>query len=442
MIALMEAERKNLLLAGVCLGDVTLALAAVADELPPYAVGLNVEKLLEGCDDREAVSAELEAYLPKGEDAGALPPELLRTILDRAVGRGKFLSAIRCLGMLGEREAYVDRCLDKARKSVGGGRMEDAARAFVVAASLDIPDGIPPFQYTGPELHDACRATPENCVTRMEEDNAILRAFKYLLPSEKVHEAIAELSSDDRKGLLYFVARERDPRISDFLTAFEQARSDLGEMEERGMEPLRSRAENIEAVVREFADSLGGVSTCGKEERESLDRIRRSAGGLTKELAGLGDLVRDRQFRRLTRRLEQLVESREEMEQASKKLAAGGGASGSVFDPVLRLIGEIDKDKVLDEIKDIEERWLSGQVTMLGRKVHSHEHWQYLRELAFKYPVSPLVCCIAKINDRWMVVPVWESPVATVLRSAPRGEARAENKPTGGEPAARLDQDF
>jgi len=42
--------------------------------------------------------------------------------------------------------------------------------------------------------------------------------------------------------------------------------------------------------------------------------------------------------------------------------------------------------------------------------------------------VSPLVCCIARINDRWMVVPVWESAVYTILRAGPNGKAKTVNQ--------------
>ena len=111
---MMEEERKNLLVAGVCLGDITLALAGVAGVLPPYAAGLDTAQLLAGCDDRDAVAAQVEQEMLAGPAAGRLPPGLMRTVLDRAINLGKFLSAIRCLEMLGERDAYVGRCLDKA----------------------------------------------------------------------------------------------------------------------------------------------------------------------------------------------------------------------------------------------------------------------------------------------------------------------------------------
>lgn len=429
----MEEERKHLLLAGICLGDITLALAATADVLPPYAAGLDAEGLLAGCGDADAVRERIEKELPAEPEAGTLPPEVLRTVLDRAVAGGKFLSAIRCLEMLGERDSYVERHLDKARKMIREDKAEDAARALVVAANLDLPDGIPAFQYTGPGLHDACTATPENCITRMERENAVLRALKYLLPSDRVHQVVSDLSTEERERLLGFVARERDPRISDFMAGFEKAHNDLADAKEHAMAELTSRAGKVEEAVGKFAGSLGAVSAGNREQKEVIERLRRNAGGLKKELGGLGDLVRDRQFRRLMRRLEQFVESREEIEQAAKTL--GGGASGSVFDPMLNLIREIGGENILEQVKGIEERLLSGQVTMLGRSVHSHEHWQYLRELAFKYPVSPLVCCVAKINDRWMAVPVWESPVAQILRTGLDGIA-------AGEPAAPPDEDF
>ena len=429
----MEEERKNLLLAGICLGDITLALAATAGRLPLYAAGLDAERLLAGCGDVDAVRERIEKELPAEPEAGTLPPEMLRTVLERAVTAGKFLSAIRCLEMLGERDSYVERHLDKTRKMMREGKAEDAARALTVAANLDLPDGIPAFQYTGPGLHDACTTTPENCITRMERKNAVLRALKYLLPSDRVHQVVSDLSAGERERLLGFVARERDPRLSDFMAGFEKARTDLADTEEHAMADLKLRAGKVEEAVREFVDSLGRVSAQTTEQKEVLERLRRTAGGLIKELGDLGDLVRDRQFRRLTRRLEQFVESREEIEQAAKTL--GGGALGSAFDPILDLIREIGGENVLEQVKGIEERLLSAQITMLGRSVHSHEHWQYLRELAFKHPVSPLVCCVVKINDRWMVVPVWESPVAEILRTGSDGSA-------AGEPAATPDEDF
>jgi hypothetical protein len=276
----------------------------------------------------------------------------------------------------------------------------------------------------------------------MEHDNAVGRALKYLLPSERVHKAVSDLSPGEREELLGFVARERDPRISDFLTAFEKAHADLADAEGHAMADLMARAGKVEDTVRRFADSLGAVPASGSEQREALDRLRRTATGLKKELAGLGDLVGDRQLRRLMRRLEQLVESREEIEDASKALPGGGEAAESVLDPALDLIGEIVGEHVLEEIAGIEERLLAAQATMLGRSVHSHEHWQYLRELAFKYPVSPLVCCVSRINDRWMVVPVWNSPVAQVLRSGSAGSAAGAGGIDAGEAAVSQDEDF
>ncbi|MFZ1946343.1 MAG: hypothetical protein WAW06_02240, partial [bacterium] len=71
---------------------------------------------------------------------------------------------------------------------------------------------------------------------------------------------------------------------------------------------------------------------------------------------------------------------------------------------------------ILETVDALEEKIVATQVTMLGRAVHSQEHWQYLRELAFKYPVSAIMCCVRRINAKWMVVPAWDSEVAAILR--------------------------
>jgi hypothetical protein len=439
----MEEERKNLLVAGVCLGDITLALAGVAGVLPPYAAGLDTAQLLAGCDDRDAVAAQVEQEMLAGPAAGSLPPGLMRTVLDRAINLGKFLSAIRCLEMLGERDAYVGRCLDKAVRLAREGKMEEAARALVVAANIDLPDGSPAFQYTGPELHDACTSAPEKCITRMERENAVLRALKYLLPSDRVHQVVSDLAPVERERLLASTARERDPGMSDFMTAFEQAHLDLAEAQEREQKDIVSIAEGVEERVASFAASLGKISPRDDRQRESLQRLGRIAAGLAKELVGLRDLVLDRQFRRLTSQLEQLVESREEIEKAAEALGGTGDAPASAVGAMLALIGEIVDKKVTDRVKQLEARYLSALVTLLGRRSYAYEHEHLvlvdvaLRELAFKYPVSPLVCCVAKVNDRYMVVPVWESPVAEILRG---GTASVEAAPS--KPAGDPDEDF
>jgi hypothetical protein len=413
----MDEQRKNLLTAGICLGDITLAMAAVAGSLPLYVAGLDTGRLLAGCSDVDAVRQEIDSELAGEPSAGTLPPGILRTLADRAILSGRFLSAIRCLEMLGEKDAYIERRLEEARKQAADGKMPEAARALVAASNLDLADGIPAFQYAGPDLHDACIRDPGNCITRVERENAVLRAFKYLLPNERVHQVVSDLPSNAREDLLAHVVLERDPEFRIFLASFEKAQRDLEEAREKALAELVVLVKRVEGEVRKFADALGKISVDGEQQKETVDRARLTTLGLSRELVGLETLVRDQQFHRLARRLEQLLESREQMDEASGILGTRGGASENIFTPLLALIAEMTDRKILDEVQTIEDRLLSAQVTMLGRKVHSHEHWQYLRELAFKYPASPLMCCLSKINDRWMVVPMWESPVAEILRS-------------------------
>jgi hypothetical protein len=425
----MDDERKNLLAAGVCLGDIALVAAAFAGSVPSYVADMDVDRLLAGCRDVDAVRAEIERALSEHGDT-TVPPRILKNTVERAIAARKFLSAIRCLDMLGEKETYVERYLQEARRKVGEGKIPDCARALVVAANLDLPDGIPAFQYAGPDLHEACTSAPENCVTRMERENAILRALKYLLGSDKVHETASGFPAREREDILGYVALARDPDMPDFLASFEKAHHDLIDVRTHAQTDLAAMMKRVEGAVRGFAGSIGKFSVQGAEQMEALDRLRLTTAGLTRELVGLDELVLDRQFHRLARRLEQLLESQGQLEEMAEAPGIKGGPSGAAFDPLIKLIAEIKEKDIPGQVNAVEERLLSVQVTMLGRTVHSHEHWQYLRELAFKYPASPLVCCVSKINDRWMVVPVWESPVAEVLRNHPAGAGRVGSSST------------
>jgi hypothetical protein len=425
----MDEERKKLLIAGVCLGDISLVTAAAGNVLLPYAAELDVDRLLARCGDVEDVRRQVEEGM-EGHTGKSLPPRIVQATLDRAVQAGKFLSAVRCLNLLGEKDAYVDRCLAEAQRKASDGRFEEAAHSLAIAAALDHPDGLPAFQYTGPDLHAACQADPANCVTAMEAESAVLRAFKYLLPSERVHEVVAGFTHATREDLLGRVILERDPAVADFLAAFEKAHRNLVDADEHALADLASVVKKVEAGVRRFTDSLGKVSAADEAGKAALDRLRLTTAGLSREMVDLEALVRDRQFRRLVRRLEQLGESRAQLEETADILGMKGGSPGNVFDDVLGLIAELEERNILEEVKAVEERLLSVQATMLDRKVHSHEHWQYLRELAFKYPASPLVCCLRKINDVWMVVPVWDSPVARILRDRLAGAEASRSSST------------
>ena len=417
LVLQMDDRRKSLLTAGICLGDITLAMASVASTPPAYVDGLDVDRLLADCSDVDAVRQSIDRDMAVQEAGATLPPAILKTIADRAVASGRFLSAIRCLEMLGEKDAYIERCLQEAGRKAAEGMMPEAARGLVAASNLDLADGFPAFQYAGPGLHEACPSDPSNCITRVARENAVLRAFKYLLPNDRVHQVVSDMPPDVREKLLAHVVLERDPHIRDFLESFAKAHRDLEETRTHSLADLSALVGRVEGEVRRFTASLGKVSTGDDRQKEAVDRVRLTTVGLSRELVDLETLVREWQFRRLARRLEQLLESRQLMEEASGALAGWSGSSGNLFEPVLSLIAEITEKQVLDEIKAVEERLLAVQVTMLGRSAHSHEHWQYLRELAFKYPAAPLMCCLSKINDQWMVVPVWESPLADVLRN-------------------------
>ncbi len=421
-------EKKTVVVAGVYLGDIAITLAGLSVELPPYVKDLDFAQLLEGADDLDAIKAKVDEALgemggeggsAKGEEGrgrgrGEPPRGLVQAVLERAIQKGKFLSAGRCLDMLGEREAYVEKYLSKGLAGVGKGEGREAARALVIAANLDHKDGIPLFQYSGPALHESCTSSTGSCVTRIEEEHAVLKAFKYLIESEKVYSAIAELSPEERRDLLPHVVRERDPDAEEFFKRLEEAHTELGKIEQDDLKKLKATVADITRQVGEFAGSAGRLKPQGDEARAVLDRAVRTAAGLAKEFADAGALVDGWQFRRLERRLEQLLESGDDIKQARKALGEGGGAETALAGTD-ELIARLKQEDILKRVDEIEKQLIATQVTILGRSVHSQEHWQYLRELSFKYPSSPLVCCLRHINDRWMVVPVWDAPVTRLL---------------------------
>jgi hypothetical protein len=422
-------EKKTIVVAGVHLGDIAIALAGLKDELPPYVKGLDFSLLLEGAQGLDAIEAVVDKAMgEKGEkgrgdesqgDAvktggrAQAPRELIQAVLDRALQMGKFLSAGRCLDMLGERDAYVEKFLSKGMAAARKGDGAEAAGALVTAANLDHRDGIPMFQYSGPALHKMCAGSTDSCVTRLEEENAVLKAFKYLLESEKVYEALAELAPDERRSLLPFVVKERDPETDEFMKRLEEANQELGKIEQEDLASLKATVAEIIRQVGEFSGSAGRMMPRSEEAKTVLDRTVRAAASLAKEFSDAEGLVDAWQFRRLERRLEQLIESSDDIEQARKVL--GGGGAEDVLAATAGLISRLKDEDILQRVEDIEKRLIATQVTLLGRSVHSQEHWQYIRELAFKHPASPLVCCLKKINDRHMVVPMWDAPITRLL---------------------------
>jgi hypothetical protein len=413
----MDQERKNLIVGGVYLGDVTLALAGLAVELPAYVKGLDLEKLLTDGEKAGAARQEVDKMLAAESDPKTLPPELVRLTFENAISAGKFLSATRCLDILNEKDTYViDKCLKPALGLVASGDWNEAAEGFVLASNLELVEGTPLFQYAGPALHDQCTASREKCITRIPPDEAVLKGLAYLLEGPKACEAVAALAPDVRKSLLPYVALARDPDAGDFYRVYGQAHADLEEIESGALAGLRADAKRVADEMSRFAESLGSLPLGEGATREVQEKLLRNAASLKKEFSDIEVLLEHLQLHRVRRRLEELIESRADLERASDALKQGKGAAAAPVERVLDLIRDLAEKKIVETIGTIEERLLATQVTMLGRQVPSQEHWQYLRELAFKYPVSPLMCCLRRINNKWMVVPAWESPLTALLK--------------------------
>jgi hypothetical protein len=252
-------------------------------------------------------------------------------------------------------------------------------------------------------------------VTALPADAAVLVALQYLLEGAKTCEAIGALSAEERKDLLPFAAQARDPEIANFYQAYKQAQADLEAIEKGEMAALMADLKQLSSAIAAFADAIGSASSHDVESKDVLQRVMRNAASLRKEFGDIDDLVGALQLRRIRRRLEQVVESRGELADAQAALKKGSGLAASTA-RLLDVVDDLTRKGILETVDALEDKIVATQVTMLGRAAHSQEHWQYLRELAFKYPVSAIMCCVRRINAKWMVVPAWDSEVAVILR--------------------------
>jgi hypothetical protein len=496
----IDEERKQILVAGIWLGDVTLALASFAGELPAYVQGIDWAQQVPTDEDAAAIKAKADEVLAARPDKAGLPEELIRMVLGNALAKERFLSAIRCLEMLGERDEVVDSHISRVPKLLAGGKSQEAARALVVAANLDLDEGIPLFQILGPVLHDHCTGAPEACVTRLGGDDAVLKGLEYLIASSKVFEGMSQLSPEARRTLLPLIAAERDPNAIRFYDTYRTAHLDLEDVRTGMVAELATELTTVRNTLAALGETLKGLEP-GPEARDDLQKLARTAASLSRDFEDAGQLLENWQFRRLADRLERFSETRHELSDLRERLTGAFEPGAAAVSPILELIDRLDQTgregivraleksklfltskggfaeavrKMIDDLADevgkgagadvesfkddltkakeregekdasaialvdqlaelvetvsekgtaagyvkaVENLVALAPVRMLGRQVHTREHWQFLRELAFKYPVAPLMCCLRQVNDRWMVVPSWDSDLAVLLRS-------------------------
>ena len=411
----MEDKRKDLMIAGLYLGDVTLVLAALAKEMPSYVEGFELERVIPDAEELQPARDEVDALVDAHEVPEEIPPDLLEKILDTALEKGKFHSAARCLDLLGRRDAYVDRFVAGAGEKLRAGDVAGAARDVAVASNLSSDAGFPLFQYSGPELHANCTSSPQECLTRAPAEEAVTRALEYLLEGDRVRDFIGGLGAGEKRGLLPHVALERDPHLREFYSVFGEAHAALGEIEASDLAALKEDAGRAADAAARLAVAIQGASPGGGGAAAAVERAGRMASGFRKDFEAIDSLIDDLQLRRVRRRLGNMIESESELRSIEDAMREAGVEGGRIGDTVA-LMESLREKGVLEKIDDIEAKLVGLQVGLLGRAVHSQEHWQFLRELAFKYPASPIMCCIRKLNDRYMVVPRWDSELTSILR--------------------------
>ncbi len=403
----MEDVRRNMLRAGVYLGDINLALASVNKEIPSYARGIDAKALIADIQESSEIEAEIDRWISSGR-IETLDSGIVRLILDRAIRNGRFLSAIRCLEILGERDSYIEKLVREGLKEFSKGNFVDAAHLFVVASNLSLTEGLPLFQYSGFDLHARCTLSPENCVTARPLDNALGIGLEYLLGSRRVFEQVNQIENIDAKSkLLVAVALERDPDSLKFLESYRRS-NQMIEEQNRSLGVITEKLVEISSLISRLVRTL---ESRGYQDDIAFAKLRRMVLGLARDFEPISDLVKNWQFLRIKDRLLRLLESRDEAERISKE-----GKLGDIAQEILKAADLVAREDMIGEIERIEDALKQSQNSMLGRKVHTDEHWQFLREISFKHPIAPLMCCLARLNRRWLVVPRWESPIAKLLR--------------------------
>lgn len=403
----MDKVRKGLLRAGVYLGDINLALASVRKEIPSYARGIDGEALIADIPESSQIDGEIDRWMSSGR-TDSLDHGLVRLILDRAISNGRFLSAIRCLEILGERDSHVDKLIRQGVKEVLDGNFGNAAHLFVIASNLSLNEGIPLFQYSASDLHSECTSNPENCVTARPLVEAIEMGLDYLLGSRRVYEQVKQIETIEAKSkLLVAIAVERDPDALRFLEVYKRSNQMIEELSSS----LDAIVEKLMHVSSLISQALRSIQSKGYHNDVIFSKLRRIVMGLARDLEQISDLGKNWQFSRIRDRLLRLLESADE----AGRISEGRGFS-EIVQGILESAELVRKDNIIGEIDRIESGLRDSQNLMLGRKVPTDEHWQFLREIGFKHPVAPLMCCIARFNRSWLVVPRWQGPLATLLR--------------------------
>ncbi len=405
----MNEMQKKFLMAGIYLGDITLALCSLSEKMPSYAKGVNVDDFLPQGEELEKVRSLVEGILKDDPNPSKLPDSTVRHVLERAVANGRYLSARRCLDILGEKKEYIERRIQEALSRTESGDFSKASELFVLASNLSSDTVLPLFQYAGPELHANCTNNTDACITKLPLEKALDEGFRYLL-GDSFAETLESLSIDSKKGLFVEVCRRRDRYLNEFMERFKEAHTKLVEIEQKEIPALRAEIQKIASRISSFVTASESASGKGW----TAERMQRFANGLRKDFEDAVGLVDGAQFSRLRRRIERFASYEDEITRIEMDLKDQSREMDSLAD-LKELVREVRERRLVTSVESLEKELLNIQVMLLGRQVHSHEHWQYLRELSFKYPVSPLICCIRPINDKWMVVPVWESTLRELL---------------------------
>jgi len=201
------------------------------------------------------IERELDANRP-----AQLPWELLATLGDYAVRKGKYSSAAQAYELLRIRARMQQEFLNQADAALDAGDVLKAVRGYLVATGLAydyaaFPEPLPAtpdFQTRALMLHGEYPQTPEDCIGMRDTKSLLQTALAYLLLDPEAATRLDTRPTEVRLAFLKGLVYQRDPYWEVFLERYREASEAAREFGER----LQLQRE-VSALAEEIEKQLG-----------------------------------------------------------------------------------------------------------------------------------------------------------------------------------------
>ncbi len=206
------------------------------------------------------IQRELEAKRP-----AQLPADLLLTLADNAVRLGKYTSAAQAYEMLRIRGQMQEEFAAQGEHALEAGDIVRAARAFVIAASLEydyaaFPEplpSVPNYQTRALMLHGDYPERPEDSLPLQNDEVFLRTAISYLLLHPSLAAKLESRPIEIRRAFFYELVRLRDPKWDEFAKRYREACRMARDFAKRVQRALERRESGSTTIEDELYAQLG-----------------------------------------------------------------------------------------------------------------------------------------------------------------------------------------